>query len=181
MAQVWDAPDYDETDGEATQREQEQLDAMSQIGGGRDEALSGAYAGEDNGDKLGGEGNATKPRDDISSGNLSGGSQITSTPKQPMYPSPSTGSVSTNRGEESMDTFTSRPSGAPSGVIVSPPMAGGPIGQPGGGRGLFGFGGGLKGGGLGVPSIGYNPNQGGDQDVTSLIAALMNKQKKGLF
>lgn len=62
--------------------------------------------------------------------------------------------------------------GTPSGVVPFQPM-----GSPRGPKStLFGMAGGLKGGGLGVPSIG-----GGESDSSSLIDSLMSilKQKKG--
>lgn len=98
---------------------------------------------------------------------------VTSTPRTPRQPTPMSGSVS----------GVPNPS---SGVIPFQPMAGGPIGSAGASKSsLFGSVGGLKGGGLGVPSIGgFNPQQGGeDNGQGGLIDSLMSilRQRKGMF
>lgn len=144
-------------------------------------------------------GNSETPRE--RAGNTIGemNPNVSSTPRKPMTPDIGAGSVETHSGGDTASgKFTSRPSGlgggmgastagASQGVIPFRPMSGGagspmsgPIGSPGGSKStLFGMAGGLKGGGLGVPSIG--DIGGTDSGGSSLIDSLMSilKQKKG--
>lgn len=163
------------------------------IGGQEDSPLfKGAAGGDDSqagatgdGDISNPSGNSETPRERSITGAAAPNPEVSSTPRKPMTPDIGAGSVE-QHGDTSQGKFTSRPSsigastmgwGAPSGVIPFQPMRGGPIGSPGGSKStLFGMAGGLKGGGLGVPSIG-----GGESGSSDLIDSLMSilKQKKG--
>lgn len=100
---------------------------------------------------------------------------FTSSPRKPKTPDIRSGGVETT----GQGGFTSQPTG----VIPFKPLGGG-VGSPSGPKSsLFGSLGGLKGGGLGVPSIGspMGGGGGGGEDGSGLIDSLMSilRQRKG--
>lgn len=141
-------------------------------------------------DTSGPAGTGYSPRENF--GDRAPSGDITASPRKPMEPTPMAGMQSESYGgPRDEQSGMSQPSAPAGGVSPFKPMAsgpggvpaGGPIGQPGAGRSsLFGGVGGLKGGGLGVPSIGFDPHQGGN-DTTSIdqLIAALSKQKRGLF
>lgn len=99
---------------------------------------------------------------------------IRTTPAVSSVPRPAQNAVSTNRGE---GEYT----GGGAGVPVRPVPSIGPIGAPGSaGSRLFGFLGGLKGGGLGTPRAVYNPNDPGQTSIAQLMA-LLQQRRRSLF
>jgi hypothetical protein len=86
------------------------------------------------------------------------------TPRRPGVPTPMAGS-----------SFTAPSGGGGTGLLPFAPMGGPDPSQmlgSGGGGGMFGSSGGLRGGGLGVPQTGAGP--AGNQDISELLQQLLS-------